>query len=484
VHEAGPDATEALGEDSAEELYEHAPAGYLSSRPDGTLVRVNETLLAWTGYARADLIGVRRLHDLLAPGARIYYETHYAPLLQLQGAVREIALELVCADGRRLPVLLSSVLRRDEAGAPRVVHTSVFDATDRRRYERELQRARAAAETRARAALALAHVGDGVLLVDADGRLDVLNPAGEAILGVEAETAAGRPMADLLPGWSAVASRIPVGPAAAPPAPVTLPLAAVRRERWLTVAGIDSGDGVVYTFRDVTAERRLDALRDELVATISHELRTPLTGIYGAASTLLGRYEALDDATRLRLLELIVDEGERLTRSLDELVLTSRLDAGDVVLADDVVDARRLLDDLVASLPGPARARVALDVAEGVRVRGDAAHLREALGHLLDNALAYSDGPVRVSASAGAAFARLAVADDGPGVPEDERDRIFDRFYRLDPSHLHGVTGLGLGLYVARELVGRMRGQLVLVSAAAPTTFAADVPLAEGARPE
>jgi serine phosphatase RsbU (regulator of sigma subunit) len=85
---------------------------------------------------------VKRFQDLLSPGGRIYHETHYAPLLTMQGAVREIALEIVCADGGRLPVLVNSTLRRDAAGEPVAIRTTVFDATDRREYERELLRAR------------------------------------------------------------------------------------------------------------------------------------------------------------------------------------------------------------------------------------------------------------------------------------------------------------------------------------------------------
>src|SRR5581483_257458 len=103
-----------LLEESVEELYEHAPAGYFSTLADGKIVKANATLLGWLGYERDDLVGRRRLHDLLPPGARIYYETHYAPLLQMQGSVSEIALELLRADGSRLPVLLNSTLVRDE----------------------------------------------------------------------------------------------------------------------------------------------------------------------------------------------------------------------------------------------------------------------------------------------------------------------------------------------------------------------------------
>ena len=92
---------------SAEDLYENAPCGYLSASPDGTIVRVNATFLGWTGYTREALVGTRRFQDLLSPGGRIYHETHYAPLLRMQGSVREIAVDIVAADGRRLPVLVN-----------------------------------------------------------------------------------------------------------------------------------------------------------------------------------------------------------------------------------------------------------------------------------------------------------------------------------------------------------------------------------------
>ena len=127
--------------ESAEDLYDNAPCGYLSADPDGTIVRANATFLRWTGYAREELVGRRRFADLLTAGGRIYHETHYAPLLRMQGSVRGIALDLVCADGSRLPVLVNSTLHAAADGT-HVVRTTVFDATDRRRYERELRAAR------------------------------------------------------------------------------------------------------------------------------------------------------------------------------------------------------------------------------------------------------------------------------------------------------------------------------------------------------
>ena len=139
------------------ELYERAPCGYLSTSPDGLLIRVNQTLLAWTGYRAADLVGRRTFASLLTAGGRIYHETHYAPMLQMQGAAHEIALEVVCADGRRLPVLVNSVLERGSDGKAIVIRTAVFDATERRHYESELLAAKDRAEASEQRARQLAH---------------------------------------------------------------------------------------------------------------------------------------------------------------------------------------------------------------------------------------------------------------------------------------------------------------------------------------
>jgi sigma-B regulation protein RsbU (phosphoserine phosphatase) len=132
----------ALLEDSVEDLYDNAPCGYLSTLMDGQIAKVNNTLLTWLGYQHADVVGRLRFADLLTIGGKLYHETHYAPLLRMQGEVREIALELVALDGRRLPVLVSSTVKTNPDGQPLLVRTTVFDARDRRAYEKELLRAR------------------------------------------------------------------------------------------------------------------------------------------------------------------------------------------------------------------------------------------------------------------------------------------------------------------------------------------------------
>jgi PAS domain S-box-containing protein len=118
----------------------------LCTAPDGTILRVNRTLLSWLGYARDELLGTRRFVDLLTLSGKVFHETHYAPLMHMQGFAHEIALDLVAHDGGRLPTLLNSTLVKDPSGAPWYVRTTVFNATDRRKYEREILLERRKAE--------------------------------------------------------------------------------------------------------------------------------------------------------------------------------------------------------------------------------------------------------------------------------------------------------------------------------------------------
>jgi sigma-B regulation protein RsbU (phosphoserine phosphatase) len=130
-----------LGDSNFEDLYENAPCGYLSVRPDGRIDRANRTLAGWTGHAVADLPGMR-LSELLNMAGRIFFETHVAPLLRMQGFFDEFALDLLAHDGTRLPAIVNARERRDDAGALLFTRLTIIRAADRRRYERELIDAR------------------------------------------------------------------------------------------------------------------------------------------------------------------------------------------------------------------------------------------------------------------------------------------------------------------------------------------------------
>jgi phosphoserine phosphatase RsbU/P len=133
-------------DDDFEDLYQNAPCGHLSLLPDGSIIKANATLASWTGFANDALIG-KRLSDLLNVAGRIFYETHVAPLLRMQGFFNEFALDMVTATGERLPVIANAVERRGEDGQVLLVRLAVFKAEDRRLYERELVKARTEADS-------------------------------------------------------------------------------------------------------------------------------------------------------------------------------------------------------------------------------------------------------------------------------------------------------------------------------------------------
>ena len=135
-----------------EDLYEHAPCGHLSTTIDGIIIRVNKTLLKWTGYQREELVG-QPFVSFLRPGSQLMFETRYLPVLHLRGEVKEVAVSFRHANGTALPMMVNSTVTTDENGEPVTIRTAVFDASERQEYERELlasQRKAEASETRIR----------------------------------------------------------------------------------------------------------------------------------------------------------------------------------------------------------------------------------------------------------------------------------------------------------------------------------------------
>ncbi|QIG42301.1 SpoIIE family protein phosphatase [Nocardioides anomalus] len=147
---------DALVHDDPVALYESAPCGFVTTTPDGVVVKSNATFRRWVGRDAADLVGEVFFADLLAVGSRIYYGTHLGPALLMSDLVQEVALDLLTADGGRLPVLANASLARGEDGRPRAIRIALFDATERRSYERELVEAKRRAEESEREAQALA----------------------------------------------------------------------------------------------------------------------------------------------------------------------------------------------------------------------------------------------------------------------------------------------------------------------------------------
>ena len=325
-------------------------------------------------------------------------------------------------------------------------------------------RAEATAAAREQAARVLEAVADGVMMVDADGVLRFWNRAAELVTGRSRDDVVGRQAGEVLAGWQAVAAQIPISEEAELARPVTLPVEVDGSELWLSFVAVRSPNGIVYTFRDLTIDRGLEAAKSDFIATLSHELRTPMTAVLGAAKTLLRDDIALSPERRHQLLEMIGAQGTRLTQITEEVLLANRLDRGDLRIDSERVDLSQLASDAVETMRNDAPESISLSAAPNgaAEAIGDRDRIEQVLVNLIDNAVKYSPdgGEVVVSTVPAAASVRVEVADQGIGIPPAEQEAVFEKFYRADPQHRMAPSGTGLGLYICRELVQRMGGTI------------------------
>lgn len=228
--------------------------------------------------------------------------------------------------------------------------------------------------------------------------------------------------------------------------------------------------------------RALESMKDEFLAATSHELRTPITSIVGSLGLLGTLADAMPETAR-RLVQIAQKNGQRLSRLIDDILDLSRLTDGAITIEMAPVKATQALAEcLEANLGYATKHDIVLELGEtemGLSFDADAHRLQQVLSNLVSNAVKFSakPGPVRLSARRVSDNVRLSVTDAGRGIPDNFRDRIFERFVQVDPSDATQKGGSGLGLAISRELVTRMGGKIDFESAEGKgTTFYIEFP--------
>jgi PAS domain S-box-containing protein len=418
--------------------------------------------------------------------ARVIDERHGVDLC-VDGEMCSLIGVPMIVEGRIIGVLVAGA--RGERSFSRVDRSLLGLAADRAAIAIENARLYREAEERGQAARVLRYVADGVFLVDANGVVQFWNPAAEAITGVPAEGVLGRPVEEMILGWGALAQAgsIASAPAATTGPATTVPVEIEGRELWLSVAGVSFGEGTVYAFRDLTEERRLEELKADFIATVSHELRTPIAAVHGAAKTLERDDVAFTDDLRSRILTVISDQSERLVHLVNDILLTSQVESGQLVLASEPVDVGDVVRGVIEAARMHAPNGLSLELTAPptlAPVATDRDKLRQVLANLVGNAVKYShsSGRIDVRLEEDGPHLRIAVGDEGVGIPQTELQRIFEKFYRLHSNTTREVGGTGLGLYICRELVRRMGGRIwVESSEGSGSTFFVELPLASAA---
>ncbi|WP_233498684.1 SpoIIE family protein phosphatase [Blastococcus sp. TF02A-26] len=484
-----------LLEDDPADLYENAPCGYLSMLPGGRIVKVNRTFVEWSGRTAEELLGAS-FPDLLTVGGRVFHETHVAPLLRMQGAVREIALDLELPDGTALPCLVNAVELRDDAGAPLLVRATLFETTSRRRYERALlaaQRAAAEAEARSRGLhqavselAAAVSVHDVAATLVERGRAAV-GAVGGAVWLLPAETPAGRragrrpgrlvaqsgispalrSQLERLGGWGARLVRpggvrvVPLGPdleraepglaavmaAERVDALVLVPVAAEGRPRGLLLLVRPAdGDGELISLTEPGTAADLAAADAELLRTLGRQAGQALERVwlYEETARQAARSAFLLDAARL------MAAAAGVTETVERLA---------------VLAVPRLADLCVIDL-----------LTEHGWTRPAARHADPARQHLADRLR-----EVHLPTSGGA-HPSVQAADSGRTVWVREVSEGWMTRIAQDERHLAVVRELELAGLVAVPLMaeGRLMGVLTLGAGRQRGSFtAADVEVAE-----
>ncbi|MEK7823658.1 MAG: ATP-binding protein [Candidatus Eisenbacteria bacterium] len=327
----------------------------------------------------------------------------------------------------------------------------------------------------------LAHMSDGVALVDAGGHVVYGNRSLAAILGAPLPPEPGTPfqefarspeLADLLAEARAGERTVEREIGLWTPQP--------RRVRATATRLGAAESAVVLVLHDLTEIELLNRVRQDFVANVSHELKTPLTSVRGYAETLLDG--GLDDREhREDFVRVIRDQAARLEVLVDDLLSLAELERPDARLSREAYDLREAVAQQVAASQLRARnAGLALELAPGgpEPVVADRTRLDQVVANLLDNALKYTErGSVRVTLRGDAAFVRCEVTDTGPGIPEADQPRVFERFYRVDKARSREQGGTGLGLAIVKHIV-LLHGGVVAVASApgGGSTFRFEIP--------
>jgi PAS domain S-box-containing protein len=476
-----------LPEESAQELYEDAPCGYLSLLPDGTIVRANRTFLAWTGYQAENLLSGTRLQDLLPLPAKVFYETHYAPLLRMQGFIREMAMELVCANKQVLPVLVNATEQRDASGSPVVIRTVIYDATERRRYERELLAARRRLEPLAAVVEAS---GDAIILTSPSGSVLAWNRGAERMFGYTAAEAVGHSVVDLiLPqgregDYARAVEQVRNG------GEIQLETSLAHKaghsiDVSLSLTQHIEAPGEVVAIssiiRDITQHRlvekqtrQADKLQSvgTLAGGVAHEVNNQMTVVLGFGQFVL---KALGpDHPQASDVQCMIAAAERAARISQQLLAFSRQQ----LIVPENFDLGRLVGKLRPALEQELEEEHSLliDVeASEAPVSADPAQVERILLHLVRNARAAmgSGGQLRISVQRSTltdedarlhpgeqvepgAYVLVTVTDTGVGMDEETLRRAFDPFFTTRPFG----EGSGLGLPTVHGLVKQHGGQV------------------------
>lgn len=331
------------------------------------------------------------------------------------------------------------------------------------------QNMRDLAESKGSLEAVLANMESGVLLFDSCGRINLINPAAERLLGVRAEEVLGKQHVEVVRNYflsSLIEGVLSSWKPNRIEASIIYPKERTVDAHAAPIFGVQGEPrGVVVVLYDISELKHLERVRAEFVANVSHELKTPVTAVKGFAETLLSgalyNYRAAEE-----FVNIIYEEAERLSRLIHDLLELSKIESKGFRLRIEPVELDKEITRIVDKLkPQFIKKELTLTTdlpSEPVVVKADRDQIEQVLLNLLDNSLKYtpSGGEVEVSMRRESKEAVVAVRDTGIGIPQEDLPRIFERFYRVDKARSRKLGGTGLGLSIVKHIIEAHRGRV------------------------
>jgi two-component system phosphate regulon sensor histidine kinase PhoR len=380
------------------------------------------------------------------------------PLSDITAAARQLA-------GGNLSVAVRTS-SRDEVG---------LLADTLNRMTRELRsKIEELSEDRSQLLAMLTSMVEGVMVLDSKGRILQVNPAWERMFGVTRNEARGRRSSEVFghPKLNALVSAV-LAARTGQEGEILLPSGRCLNVEASVAGGEQDNEAcAVLVFHDITELRRLEHIRKDFVANVSHELRTPLTSIKGYVEALLDGGKD-DPETSVRFLDIILKQSDRLNLILEDLLQLSKIESGQVQFKQEPLHIGSVIERTIAMIKPLADKKqhrlIAQVDADLPLITGDQERLVQVLANLLDNSIKYTPEGGQITLSARRLPAtrtgpgdgvELMVSDTGIGIPEADRPRVFERFYRVDKARSRELGGTGLGLAIVKHIVEGHGGQI------------------------
>ncbi len=360
----------ALKELESDTFYNHSPSGYFSTDGNGIINKINDTLLVWLGYAKEDIIGKVTWQSLLSVGGKMYFETHYSPLLQMHGFVQEISFEMVKKDRTRLPILINTKQIRDENGKVLINYSTVFDVSQRISYEKELLIAKRTAEEQNK----------------------VINETNEKLLASEAE------LTELNNNYIAVNEEL------------------------------KSNIQEVKTLNENLHE--LNATKDKLFSIIGHDLRGPIGGFKSLIELMISGYDLSDTKSLIDILQVIQKTANSTYDLLENLLAWAKSQRNEVVYAPEEILLKEIVSltiDLFTELTQNKGISIIDNIPENTTVFADKNMLMTVLRNLISNAIKFTKKGKQILISADKKETEhiIKIKDEGTGISPENLLKLF-----------------------------------------------------------